>query len=57
LTSASLQKAHELHDFYLREGIKNVCFNVEEIEVAVRLNPPAVPGHRSTALPETSVSL
>jgi uncharacterized protein len=32
LSSASLQKAHELHDFYVSEGIKNVCFNVEEIE-------------------------
>jgi uncharacterized protein len=32
LSSASLGKARELHDFYLAEGIKNVCFNVEEIE-------------------------
>jgi uncharacterized protein len=32
LSSASLGKAQELHDFYRAEGIKNVCFNVEEIE-------------------------
>jgi uncharacterized protein len=32
LTRASLQKAQELHDFYNREGIENICFNVEEIE-------------------------
>jgi uncharacterized protein len=32
LTKASLGKARELHEFYLAEGIKNVCFNVEEIE-------------------------
>ncbi len=32
LSSASLSKAQELHDFYLAEGIQDVCFNVEEIE-------------------------
>lgn len=32
LSSASLDKAQELHDFYLAEGIKNVCFNIEEVE-------------------------
>jgi uncharacterized protein len=32
LTAASLGREQELHDFYRREGIKNVCFNVEEIE-------------------------
>lgn len=32
LTSASLSRAKELHDFYQQEGIENVCFNVEEIE-------------------------
>ena len=34
LGMASLSKAQELHEFYQSEGIKNVCFNVEEIEGA-----------------------
>jgi len=32
LSSASLNKAREMHDFYVSEGIKDVCFNIEEIE-------------------------
>jgi uncharacterized protein len=32
LGAASLDKAQELHDFYVGHGIANVCFNVEEIE-------------------------
>ena len=32
LSSASLGRARELHDFYRAEGITNICFNVEEIE-------------------------
>jgi uncharacterized protein len=32
LSSASLGKAREMHDFYVSEGIKDVCFNIEEIE-------------------------
>jgi uncharacterized protein len=32
LSSASLSKAREMHDFYVSEGIRHVCFNIEEIE-------------------------
>src|SRR5436305_6568572 len=32
LSSASLSRAQELHDFYIAEGVRNVCFNAEEIE-------------------------
>lgn len=32
LSSASLGRPQELFDFYRSEGIKNVCFNIEEIE-------------------------
>lgn len=32
LSSASLDRAQELFEFYRFEGIKNVCFNIEEIE-------------------------
>jgi uncharacterized protein len=32
LSASSLRHPKELHDFYEREGITDVCFNVEEIE-------------------------
>jgi uncharacterized protein len=32
LSAESLGRAQELHDFYQAEGIRYVCFNVEEIE-------------------------
>jgi uncharacterized protein len=32
LTSSSLKHAKELYEFYQSEGIRSVCFNVEEIE-------------------------
>jgi uncharacterized protein len=32
LSDASLDKARELFDFYTSEGIRHVCFNIEEIE-------------------------
>src|SRR6202023_883381 len=32
LGAASLDKAQELHDFYVSNGITSVCFNIEEIE-------------------------
>ncbi len=32
LTNASLSKPRELFDFYVAEGVKHVCFNVEERE-------------------------
>jgi uncharacterized protein len=32
LSDASLDAADEMHDFFVAEGIENVCFNVEESE-------------------------
>src|ERR1700712_4314675 len=32
LSKEGLERAEELHDFYLEEGIEDVCFNVEESE-------------------------
>lgn len=36
LTADSLERADELFDFYIAEGIDQVCFNIEEIEGANR---------------------
>jgi uncharacterized protein len=47
LTADSLQHPDELFDFYVSEGIEQICFNVEEIEVANARSSLSAPGCES----------